>query len=138
MPWLNVVSQMLLHSVRTSLPIAEIRASMGDLVEGDYTKLRTDAAEALDKLLDFETMPIIGDLAEHLQEQLATEAADVLVSVVSGHSLEAIRAHGRARVFAVEVIDSAEDAAAVLAHKPGGVWRLLHPHLVAAALAFGA
>jgi hypothetical protein len=135
MPWITTLAEYLLHSVKVSLPLDELRASAGDIVGGDYDKLRVDGAAALDKLLDIPTMPILGDLPEHAQEALAVELSDGLVSLVTGHPLDVVKAATAGNVAKV-VVDSQKDAAAVL----GASWfyRATHPAMVKAARGFGA
>ena len=134
MPWITTFAEYLLHSVRLSLPLDELRASAGDIVGGDYDKLRVDGAAALDKLLDIPTMPILGDLPEHAQEALAVELSDGLVSMVTGHPLDAVKAVRVGKAVASVVIDSRKDADAVL--DAPWFYRATHPAMVAAAKSY--
>jgi len=139
---LSALVASLAGDIKFTVPWDAIRAIPADILTaltgGDSAPLRAHIATVLDDAVDLSALPFVGAMAEAEQSKLAVAMVDHIVAKIETGALPALPHAGAAQIFAVDVIDSAEDAAAVLAHKERGVWRMFHPHLVAAALAYGA
>ena len=127
----------LLGDIKLTVPWDEIHAIPADVLTalqgGDTAPLRTHVASALDKAIDLSAIPIVGKMAEREQAALAQELVDGAADHVTAALTGAPMAHGTVSQLAGMIVDTPEQAAAVLAMGP--IWKATHPALVAAARA---